>query len=138
MVKKCEIVRRRKRPDEKITGKRRNRSFNHDLFNHTYYLQKPGEAALTEVCTVFFLNTLVISRKQMRTALSKENDIGGIEMDKRGYNVDHNKLTDECVNQIVDHICKFLTVESHYVIKGLKKQYLPSTLSIAEMHRMYI
>ena len=41
------------------------------------------------------------------------------------------------MEEVVEHICQFKTVESHYVCKDTKFQYLPSTLSIKAMHRMY-
>ena len=41
------------------------------------------------------------------------------------------------MEKVVEHIYQVETVESHYVCKDTKFQYLPSTLSIKAMHRMY-
>ena len=40
--------------------------------------------------------------------------------------------------QVIDHICLFKVVESHYARENVKSQFLPENLSVTEMHRMYI
>ena len=103
--------------------------------NFKYYFKKDDN--LIEVCQTFFLNTLDISRKQVRTAMEKVTEVGTIESDKRGKTINH-KLSDELINEIVEHVCMFKTVESHYVRRNSQFQYLPSTLDVASMHRMYV
>ena len=99
----------------------------------------PNEAGkLLEICQSFFLATFDISRKQVRTALAKQTEVGGMEKDLRGFNINHNKMSGEVVERVIAHICRFKTVESHYVRKNSAAQYLPGTLDMATMHRLYL
>ena len=50
---------------------------------------------------------------------------------------DHHANCEERQKNVMDHIQLFKVVESHYVRKESKYQYLPDTLNISEMHRMY-
>ncbi|XP_077976142.1 uncharacterized protein LOC144432013 [Styela clava] len=129
MIEKCKIKRSRLRPDIEVRRKKRDVSFK-------YFLQKESGDQF-EVCQTFFLTTLDVSRKQVRTALSKEF-IGSVENDMRGITVPHNRFDPKKVEKVIEHICMFKTVQSHYVRKESKYQYLPPTLDVATMHRMYI
>ncbi|XP_077974447.1 uncharacterized protein LOC144430392 [Styela clava] len=129
MIGKCKIKRSILRPDIKVRRKKRDVSFK-------YFLQKESGDQF-EVCQTFFLTTLDVSRKQVRTALSKEF-IGSVENDMRGITVPHNRFDPKKVEKVIEHICMFKTVQSHYVRKESKYQYLPPTLDVATMHRMYI
>ena len=127
LVKKVPIQRRRKRMN--VDGPRRNRTL-----SLKYHLLKRDE--VVEVCQNFFLNTLDISRRQIRTVLEKVTEAGTLEPDQRGHGT-RQKIDNAKMEEVVEHICQFKTVESHYVRKDTKFQYLPSTLSIKTMHRMY-
>ena len=86
----------------------------------------------------FFLNTLDISKQMVSTAISKSLETGTITPDMRGVNSKHNRLSDELVEQVVKHICKFKTVPSHYCRQTSQREYLPQELNVAKMHRMYV
>ena len=62
---------------------------------------------------------------------------GGVEKDKRGKHVKRT-FAEEVIDGIVQHVCLFKTVESHYVRKNSNYQYLSTTLDIATMHRLYV
>ena len=102
-----------------------------------YFLQKAGNE-LVEVSQVFFLNTLDISKQMVSTAISKSLETGTIAPDMRGVNRKHNRLSDELVERVVRHICKFKTVPSHYCRQTSQCEYLPQELNVAKMYRMYV
>ena len=61
-----------------VDGPRRNRTL-----SLKYHLLKRDE--VVEVCQNFFLNTLDISRRQIRTVLEKVMEAGTLEPDQRGH-----------------------------------------------------
>ena len=123
--------RKRKRKTVK-SGKRRERKL-----SRTYHFIKPNSGARMRICQAYFLSTLDISEKMIRTLVLKTSDSGAVEKDQRGFISSHNKLSDSRMKSVVDHISLFRTVDSHYVRKDSSCQYLPENLSVAEMHRMY-
>nr|CAH7753579.1 unnamed protein product [Callosobruchus chinensis]CAH7761330.1 unnamed protein product [Callosobruchus chinensis] len=91
------------------------------------------------VCKVFFLNTLVISEKFMRTAVKKLQTTGVVEKERRGGRPRVQLERDEKIRQnISNHINLFPKVESHYCRKSTTKEYLHSDLSIPKMYSMYL
>ena len=89
------------------------------------------------VCQKFFLSTLDIDEKRVRTALKSITISGTIVCDGRGYHHKHYNVADR-EQSVIEHIKKFKTVESHYVRKTSKGKYLPQELNIKSMHRMYV
>ena len=91
-----------------------------------------------EVCQVYFLKTLDVSVQMVTTAIAKSLETGAIAPDIRGVNSNYNHLADELVEQVVEHICKFKTVPSHYCRQTNEHEYLPQELNDAKMHCMYV
>ena len=90
------------------------------------------------VCPTFFLSTLHISEKRVRYALAKKKNEAGIPaVDLRGNNNGNNRISEERIAPVVEHIKSFKTVESHYVRKESKFQYSPEDLNIRKMWKMY-
>ena len=89
------------------------------------------------VCQKFFLSTLDIDEKRVRTALKSITISGTIVCDGRGYHHKHYNVADR-EQSVIEHIKKFKTVESHYVRKTSKGKYLPQELNIKSMHQMYV
>ena len=96
-----------------------------------------GDTRQEHVCAFMFLNTLDIDKERVRTALEKITATGTVEHDKRGKHLNHFNARDREV-KVIEHISLFKTVESHYVRKDAKGQYLPEDLSVATMYRMYV
>ena len=69
--------------------------------------------------------------------MKKLTNTGTMAMDERGKLGNHNTVSAEREAPVIEHIQQFLTVESHYVRRGCKWEYLPEELSVKEMHRMY-
>lgn len=92
-----------------------------------------------QVCKTFFLATLDISEKRIRTALSK-NSMATVEDHFRGNSErsNHNRLEEGREEAVIEHIQKFTTVESHYVRAESEYCYLPSNLNLTKMHNMYV
>ena len=104
-----------------------------------YILHSLEDTEPVQVCQKFFLATHAISEQSIRTALKKKTDSGTIQPDLRGCHKNHTTVAD--VNRersVVEHIKLFKCVESHYVRKEVKWQYLPEELTVKEMHRMYV
>ena len=57
--------------------------------------------------------------------------------DQRGKKSPANKMVDDELSFIVDHIMSFPRVESHYCRSSTNKQYLSSDLNISKMHVLY-
>ena len=69
--------------------------------------------------------------------MKKLTNTGTMAMDERGKLGNYNTVSAEREVPVIEHIQQFLTVESHYVRRGCKWEYLPEELSVKEMHRMY-
>lgn len=120
------VKRRRSRTGERENKKTFNRKFTFSIDN-----------VQTEVCKVFFLNTLAISQTFVTTALSKKLVGGMTETDQRGKKVPPNKIPTDAKDSIRKHIMKFPTVESHYSRERSSKKYLDASLNIARMYELY-
>jgi hypothetical protein len=68
--------------------------------------------------------------------LKNKTETGAPKIDGRGRH--GNQKTAEHREQfVIEHIKQFKVIESHYVRKNAKHEYLPTELSVAEMYRMY-
>jgi len=106
-------------------------------FARSYSLNNPETKESIPVCQKFFLNTLSIDEKRVRTAIAKTTNAGALEPDFRGTHENHAN-SKERQEKVIKHIQLFQVVESHYVRKDTKFEYLPDTLNITEMHRLYL
>lgn len=92
------------------------------------------------MCQKFFCTTLCISQSVVQNAVKNKDFVGKYSKDKdpRGMCGAHNKTPPEKVQEVHDHIRSFPSMESHYVRKKSKRQYLDRKLSIAKMHSIYV
>lgn len=121
-----DVKRRRSRTGERENKKTYNRKFTFSI-----------DGVQTEVCKVFFLNTLAISQTFVSTALSKKLVGGMTEADQRGKKVPPNKIPADAKDSIRNHISQFPTIQSHYSRERSSKKYLDSSLTIAKMYDIY-
>ena len=84
-----------------------------------------------------FLNTLGETKKTDKTALQKWADGFTTLPEMRGKHA-NRAFNAETINAVKDHIKSFPVVESHYVRKGTKQQYLSPELNVALMYRLYL
>lgn len=108
-------------------------------FNHAYYLPKDNKRI--RVCKVFFMNTLGISDKTIRTVVKKNSEpqLTGIQMqDKRGKHGKQFKLDAALKDGAKAHINSIPRIESHYCRARSKREFIEGSLSVAALHRDYV
>ncbi|XP_046970419.1 uncharacterized protein LOC124537590 [Vanessa cardui] len=106
--------------------------------NHSYYLPLNGER--TRVCKVFFMNTLAISEKTIRTVVKKQkSSLKGVQLKEfRGKHNNHPKLDSSLKDDVRDHINSIPRIESHYCRAQSKREYIEGGLTVAALHRNYV
>lgn len=89
------------------------------------------------VCKTFFLHTIGISDQMVLTTLSKIDENGHLQSEKR-HSPAGRQVANDLRNDVRNHINRFPTVSSHYCRKTSTKQYLPQGLCLSEMYRLYV
>lgn len=89
------------------------------------------------VCRAFFESTLGIGKRVIYTALSKRTHGMFSCYDKRGKDAAVNKLDQETIQPVKNHIESFPRMESHYSRKDSRKEYLAHDLNINKMYELY-
>lgn len=120
-------------PGDRIRRRpRKQPSKERNSFSYSVTVQ---ERSIT-VCKAAFLGLHGIKMSRMKKkVLNFTTEIS----DKRGKHENHAKINDDVRNRIREHIRQFPARESHYSrAKNTHKKYLDSTLSVAEMHRIFI
>ena len=82
----------------------------------------------------YFLKTLHISKQIVQNAIGA-SAYGVAYVDKRREA--NNKLDEQIINGVRDHINSFPRLESHYCRKDSVREYLEAGLTQAEMYRLY-
>lgn len=91
------------------------------------------------VCKTTFMATLDISDRWFRTIIHKLKRKSYISPDGRGKSMEHRKtIPAETTQSVKDHILSMPRVEGHYVRSNSSREYLEESLSIAELHRLYL
>lgn len=86
------------------------------------------------VCKTMFLDSLGITDKVMRTALSKTKN-GFTQSDWRGTT--KNRKYGENVIEVKNHIKSFPIMESHYVRKRCQRSFMSSELNLSKLYFLY-
>lgn len=89
------------------------------------------------VCQKFFRNTLGIGDKLIHHTLSTKEGKVFSNVNKRGRHIPPNKVGDNDLQAIRDHISSFQCVPSHYCRSATKRKYLPADLSVAKINDLY-
>lgn len=92
------------------------------------------------VCKTFFINTLDISDRVVRTVLEKTSSLGVVEIDKRGGRKSDAIIARDIQirSEIEMHIDRFPRMESHYCRASSNREYLHQDLSVSKMHFLYL
>ncbi|KAG5872827.1 hypothetical protein JTB14_023907 [Gonioctena quinquepunctata] len=103
-----------------------------------YYLTRNNEKVL--VCKKFFLGTLGISERTMRTALKKVNASGIVKPDKRGGRQSQEvKKRDFTIHEAIGkHINKLPKIKSHYCRAKSTQEYIHPDLTISKMYSLFL
>lgn len=75
------------------------------------------------VCKLFFINTLGISDRTVRTVVEKTQN-GCKQTDERGKHKNHRNVDTTIVSDIVSHIDSIPRIESHYLREQTTRQYI--------------
>lgn len=89
------------------------------------------------VCQKFFCKTLAISTKRVHRALLEKDEGVFVGSDKRKGKKPKNKLSEEQLNHVKNHINEFPRTDPHYCRKDSKKQYLSPELNVSTMYELY-
>lgn len=128
IARHCEVAEVKQRTTK--TASRRNKTLQYFLFLN-------GEKI--RVCKKFFLSTLSISEKFLRTSVGKITSTGTVQKEQRGGRYESLAEKDAALRKSVEqHINRFPKVESHYCRKSSSRQYLHSELTLQKMYELYL
>ena len=105
-------------------------------YSHTYHLSVKGLDV--SVCKQCFIKVLRVSPKAIEIAAShKLCGSGSVKTDERGSSIPANTLSEEMLDEVVNHIKSFPAYESHYSRSKTDKKFLPSHLDLNIMYKLY-
>ena len=106
--------------------------------NCVFHFTVNGESKRT--CKLFFMNTLSISERTLRTVIEGRNSssTGVIPEDKRGKHAHHNQVNPEILQSVRDHINSVPRIESHYTRANTTREFIDGGLTVKELHRNYV
>lgn len=130
IIKHCEvkeIKRRRPKTGESVKAK---------SFSVVYKVRKNETNKLIPVCRNAFSGVLKISKDRIAGVLKRFWDSGHMAKENRGGDRKTNKFSGKR-RSVMEFIQRFKVIESHYCRNRTNRKYLPSTLNITKMWRMY-
>lgn len=101
------------------------------LPNNAFYFTVNGNHI--RVCKKYFINTLDISDRQLRTVKKKTNSQGFVEQDRRGKHDNRKKVKPELLQDIKDYINSIPRIESHYLRATTSKEYISESKTITDL-----
>lgn len=90
-----------------------------------------------QVCKEFFLGTLAISEAFTYHALHHKEEGHFCGMERRGKCTPSNKISNDRIQFVKDHIDSFPRVPGHYTRKDSNREYLGADLNITRMYELY-
>ncbi|CAG9813604.1 unnamed protein product [Phaedon cochleariae] len=111
-----------------ISRNGRNKRTNNNIF----YLFKDNQKL--RVCKVFFISTLGITTRCIRSVISKRKE-GHFE-DKRGRHGNQKQIPD-LKDDIRNHISSIPKIDSHYTRAHSEKQYIEGGKTLTDLYRDY-
>lgn len=107
-----------------IDGKRKRTN------NNAFYFMKNDEKV--RVCKVFFISTLGITNRCIRSVISKKK--GGNFEDMSGKHSKQKQVPDEIKNDIRGQIASIPKIESHYTRAHSEKEYIEGGKTLSLIH----
>lgn len=106
-------------------------------FNSAFHLDLNGQNI--RVCKLFFMATLGINSRIIRTVLEKQESLtkGILRPELRGKHKNHATVSEDVKNSIRNHINSIPRMESHYCRSQTKKEYIEGSKTVAELYRDY-
>lgn len=106
------------------------------VVNHFHVIQTDGTSI--RVCKKYFLDTYQVSDGRITRSLKKVKSGESPGNDKRGKRVPVNKLSEELMAGVRQHISSFPAYESHYTrAHNPNRKYLAENLNIRLMYNLY-
>lgn len=95
---------------------------------------------VTRVCKVFFMNTLNINSRIIRTVLEKSNKVANVllESDQRGKHGNQPKVKPEIREGIKAFIESIPKIESHYTRAHSSKLFIDGSKTVTNLHKDYV
>lgn len=88
------------------------------------------------VCKFFFMATLDINNRVIRTVVTKLNE-GFLQEDLRGKHGHHFKVDSAIKDGVVAHINTIPRIDSHYLRAQTTREFIEGGKSLADLHRDY-
>lgn len=106
--------------------------------NNAFYF-KLNEGRV-RVCKLFFINTLDINDRPIRTVLEKKNKVceNLIEIDLRGKHSNHHAVDQSIKDGMRVHIDSIPKIESHYLRANTSRVFIDGSKTVADIHRDYV
>nr|CAI5831490.1 unnamed protein product [Callosobruchus analis] len=106
--------------------------------NNAFYLGSDEERRF-RVCKYFFMSTLGINARIIRTVvMKKENSSSGIiRVDRKGKHKKHVAVSNELKNGVRMNIKSIPRIESHYCRSQTKRDYIEGGKTIYQLYRDY-
>lgn len=89
------------------------------------------------VCKMFFMRTLNIGDRFIRTSWAKSRKTSITEKIVRGNYSKRNTVAEDIKQSVRDHINRFERIESHYLRAQTTREYLDGSLNLSQMYKFY-
>jgi len=126
-----------KSSEKKCSRTRKFDSHKNRTLTLNYFFELNGQCH--SVCKDCFLKTLDEKEGFIRSVTKNKglNISGIVNLDKRGKKSPKNKISDDRLTKVIEHINSFPSYESHCTRKLNDKKYLPSNLNLQKMYELY-
>ena len=132
----CNVIERKKtKREEKLGPENKSRVKGINKYCVLYKGKK------TIVCKIAFENIHAITRDRIQEHNRKRTDTGGVEDDQRGKNTFNNRVSEEQIKLVHEHIIQIPSRRSHYTIyMNPNKRYVdtPDQMSQMALYRLYV
>ncbi|KAM3960074.1 uncharacterized protein ACR2FA_005875 [Aphomia sociella] len=101
--------------------------------NQAFHFVVEGQSV--RVCKTFFMKTLDISDRVIRTVKSKIDEHGILAQDLRGQHSNHVRVDEQLLNDIKQFIDAIPRIESHYIRQNSTREYIDGGKTISDLFR---
>ncbi|KAL0830179.1 hypothetical protein ABMA28_003636 [Loxostege sticticalis] len=101
--------------------------------NQAFHFIVEGQSV--RVCKTFFIKTLDISDRVIRTVKSKIDEHGVLAQDLRGQHSNHLRVDEQLLNDIKQFIDAIPRIESHYIRQYSTREYIDGGKTISDLFR---
>lgn len=106
--------------------------------NQAFFLQTASKPGGIRVCKTFFIATLGVTIRMIRTTLEKKTDVGIVNPDLRGKNRLGSGIRPEVKEGVVAHINSIPRIESHYLRAQTSREFIDGSKTLTDLHKDYV